>query len=98
MSEEKIESYDSISILVLDGGEILISKIEEIVADIGEPNCRLVDPFLINYEKATQSISLSQWLNSYTTQNIFKISSDKILTMSEPRKQILDKYKNLLKK
>jgi hypothetical protein len=98
MSEEKIESYDSISILVLHGGEVLISKIEEIVAEIGEPNCKLIDPFIISYEKVTQSISLSQWLNSYTTQNVFKISSDKILTMSEPRKQILDKYKNLLKK
>jgi len=97
MSEENVEVYDTISVIVLQTNQILISKIEEVVADIGEPNCRLIDPYVINYDKTTQSVTLTQWLVSYTSQNIFKISSDKIITISEPKEQILDKYKNLLK-
>jgi len=97
MSEENVEVYDTISVIVLQTNQILISKIEEVVADIGEPNCRLIDPYVINYDKTTQSVTLTQWLISYTSQNIFKISSDKIITISEPKEQILDKYKNLLK-
>lgn len=97
MEEDNIEIYDTISLIVLQINQVLISKIEEVVADIGEPNCRLIDPYLINYDKSTQSATLTQWLIPYTSQNTFMISSDKILTMTEPKQQILEKYKNLLK-
>lgn len=97
MDEDNIEIYDTISLIVLQTNQVLISKIEEVVVDIGEPNCRLIDPYLINYDKLTQSATLTQWLIPYTSQNTFMISSDKILTMTEPKQQILEKYKNLLK-
>ena len=97
MEEDNIEIYDTISLIVLQTNQVLISKIEEVVADIGEPNCRLIDPYLINYDKSTQSATLTQWLIPYTSQNTFMISSDKILTITEPKQQILEKYKNLLK-
>lgn len=97
MDEDKIEIYDTVSLIVLQTNQVLISKIEEVVADIGEPNCRLIDPYVINYDKLTQSATLTQWLIPYTSQNTFMISSDKILTIAEPKQQILDKYENLLK-
>lgn len=97
MDEDNIEIYDTISLIVLQTNQVLISKIEEVVVDIGEPNCRLIEPYLINYDKSTQSATLTQWLIPYTSQNTFMISSDKILTMTEPKQQILEKYKNLLK-
>jgi hypothetical protein len=96
MDEEIIEIYDTVSIIVLHTNQVLISKIEEVSADIGEPNCRLIDPYVINYDKVTQSATLTQWLIPYTSQNVFMISSDKILTISEPKQQILDKYNNLV--
>lgn len=97
MDEDKIQIYDTVSLIVLQTNQVLISKIEEVVADIGEPNCRLIDPYVINYDKLTQSATLTQWLIPYTSQNTFMISSDKILTIAEPKQQILDKYENLLK-
>lgn len=97
MDEENIEIYDTISLIVLHTNQVLISKIEEVSADIGDPNCRLIDPYVINYDKITQSAILTQWLIPYTSQNTFMISSDKILTITEPKQQILEKYKNLLK-
>lgn len=97
MDEENIEIYDTISLIVLQPNQVLISKIEEVSADIGEPNCRLIDPYVINFDKLTNSVTLTQWLIPYTSQNTFMISSDKILTITEPKQQILDKYKTLLK-
>jgi hypothetical protein len=96
MDKEIIKIYDTVSIIVLHTNQILISKIEEVSVDIGEPNCRLIDPYVINYDKVTQSATLTQWLIPYTSQNVFMISSDKILTISEPKQQILDKYNNLV--
>lgn len=97
MDQENIQIYDSVSLIVLHTNQVLVSKIEEVTADIGEPNCRLIDPYLINYDKITQTAILTQWLIPYTSQNTFMISSDKILTIAEPKQQILDKYENLLK-
>jgi len=42
---------ETIRVLVLTNGKVLISKIEEIGgADIGEPDCRLTDPVWYNDE------------------------------------------------
>ena len=41
--------------------------------------------------------TLTPWLVEATTQNEFMISSDKILTLVEPKPTLLEKYQNLLK-
>ncbi len=99
MEDTTIETNESIQILVLENGQKLISKIEEVVADIGEPNCKLDDPYVILYDKITNSISLQQWLIEVADQQTFLICSDKILTVIEhPKSTILKKYKSLIKK
>ena len=55
--------------------QILISKIEEVGADIGEPDCKLVNPYVI-----TKEGMLEPWLLSVTKEDTFMMSSDKILT------------------
>lgn len=99
MEDTTIEVNDSIRILILQNGQKLISKVEEVVADIGEPDCKLVDPYLIHYTELTNSLSLQQWLVDVADQQTFLISSDKILTVIEyPKPIILKKYKSLIKK
>lgn len=98
MAEETIESNEYIKLLVLENGQRLIAKIEEVVADIGEPNCKLSDPYLVVTEKLLETITLTPWLIEVTEQKVFLISSDKILTIIDPRNSILDKYKTLIKK
>jgi hypothetical protein len=68
----------------------LISEIEEVVVDFGEPNCKLTNPYLIK-----DNIELSPWLTEYTKTKELMISSDKILTIVEPKKTLLDKYLEL---
>ena len=81
-----------IKLLVMTNNQILISEIEEVGSEIGEPDCKLIEPFLINADK-----TLSPWLVEYTSQNTCKIHSDKILTICDPKPTLLEKYQDLTK-
>ena len=83
---------DNLKLLVLPTNQILLTQIEEAGGDIGEPDCRMVEPFLVNDDG-----TLSPWLVSLTNQNSFMIHSDKILTIVEPNGKLVDKYSDLVK-
>ena len=75
---------------------LLISEVVEVAAvDIGQPDCKLVNPFVINTESG-QTI-LEPWLIDITRDDVFMISSDKILTLCEPTPTLLEKYLYLIK-
>ena len=79
-------------LLVITNNLILLSQIEEVGGDIGDPDCKLTEPFLVNDDG-----TLSPWLVSLTNQNSFVIHSDKILTIVEPNGTLVDKYTDLVK-
>lgn len=81
-----------INVVLLINGEAIISQIEEVASEIGEPDCKLINPFVINSD-----LTLSPWIGNYTVQNIFMISSDKILTLSEPNQKLLEIYQKITK-
>ena len=73
--------------------QVLISEIEEVgSADIGEPDCKLISPFVV-----TDGKTLTPFLTSVTRDTTFMMGSDKILTLAEPAPTILEKYLDLLK-
>ncbi len=82
-----------IKLLLLTNNQILVSNIEEVGADVGEPDCKLTKPFLLNQSNET----LSSWLIDFSSQDIFMISSDKIITIAEPSEKLLKKYEDLTK-
>jgi hypothetical protein len=81
-----------IKIMALVNNLILISQIEEVGADIGEPDCKLVNPFVVRNDQ-----TLEPFLCSYTKENTFMISSDKIITLANPTPTLLEKYEDLIK-
>jgi hypothetical protein len=84
---------EPVKVLVLTNKEILVSQISEVAPmDIGDPNCKLIEPFILN-EDAT----LSPWLIDVTNDNEFMICSDKILTLVEAKPTLLEKYQDLIK-
>ena len=84
-----------IKVLALTNHQYLISEIEEVgSADIGEPDCKLLNPFVINTE--TGQTVLEPFLTSVTRDTTFMMGSDKILTLAEPSPTILEKYLDLL--
>ena len=84
-----------IKVLALTNHQYLISEIEEVgSADIGEPDCKLLNPFVINTE--TGQTVLEPFLTRVTRVTTFMLGSDKILTLAEPSPTILEKYLDLL--
>ena len=79
-------------IIVLVDKTILLSEIEEIVSDIGEPDCKLVNPYVL------VDSNLIPWLSEYTNQNIFMIQSDKILSIVNPNGKMISIYEKIVKK
>ena len=81
-----------IKILALVNNLILISQIDEVSADIGEPDCKLTNPFVVRSDQ-----TLEPFLCGYTKQNTFMISSEKIITLADPTPTLLEKYEDLIK-
>ena len=82
----------TIKVIALMNGMILISQIEEVGADIGEPDCKLIDPFVVRKDQ-----TMEPFLIGYTKQNTFMMISDKILTLADPTPTLLEKYEDLIK-
>ena len=92
-----------IKIIVLMNNKVLVSEIEEIGAEVGEPDCKLINPVILTTteDKITVEegkVILTKWLQSFTKTNEFMISSDKILTIADPNVGILEKYEDLIKR
>ena len=82
-----------VKVLVLTNKQILVSQLEEVAPmDIGDPNSKLIEPFLLN-----DYASLSPWLIDVTNDNTFMMCADKILTLVEAKPTLLEKYQNLIK-
>ena len=81
MEEEK-----TIKVLLLSNQEIVVSEIEEIACEIGDPNCKLTKPYKI------EGGALHKWMQDYTEQNEIMINSDKIITLVTPSPLIFDQY------
>lgn len=79
-------------LLILLTNQVLITQIEEVTSELGEPDCKLVKPFSVNSDG-----TLTPWMSDFAAQSTFMIHSDKILTISEPKKVIIEKYENLTK-
>ena len=78
--------------IVLTNQQTLVSQIEEVGAEIGEPDCKLLNPMII-----CEGNTLTPWLLEQTQQDVFMISSDKIITLADPMPTLLEKYIGLTK-
>lgn len=78
-------------LLVLVNNLKIISEIEDIGSNIGEPDCKLINPYVVDGE------TLTPWMKEYTEEKELMISSDKILTLVEPKEQLLKDYLKLTK-
>ena len=81
-----------IKAILLTNNQILISQIDEVGADIGQPDCKLTNPYMLKDDG-----TMEPWLINISRQDIFMISSDKILTLTEPMPTLVEKYEDLTK-
>ena len=83
-------------ILILLNGQRLINDIEEVSTELGEPDCKLIKPFELKQSISTE-VYLESWNSDYTSQDTFMVSSEKILTIIDPKPTLLEKYQNIIK-
>ena len=83
---------ENLKLIVLMNNQILITRIEESPSELGEPDCRLINPYQVLKDKIIEPL-----LIDYTNQKTFMIHSDKIFTISDPNSELIDKY-NLINK
>ena len=82
-----------VKIVHLTTNQILITELAEVAAVVpGEPDCKMITPFTIKEDQ-----TLEPWLLNVTKDDIFMISSDKILTLADPTPTLLEKYIDLTK-
>ena len=90
-TDEMVEPANPIQVLLLTNQMILISEIDEVIAEIGQPDCKLINPCTLIGGK------VERWMSGVTTDNVMFISSDKIVTLVDPSQNILAEYKKIIK-
>ena len=83
---------ENLKLIVLMNNQILITRIEESPSELGEPDCRLINPYQVLKDKIIEPL-----LIDYTNQKTFMIHSDKIFTITDQNSELIDKY-NLINK
>ena len=76
--------------LLLKNNQVIVTQIVEIGSELGEPDCKLINPVIMDQS----SRNLSTWLD-FTDQNELMIHSDSIFTIVDPNKEVLIKYLEL---
>ena len=85
-----------VMVLALTNNHYVISQVDEVVTeDIGQPDCKLTKPFVVNTESG--KTILEPFMLDLTREEIFMMGSDKILTLAIPTPTLLEQYLNLIK-
>ena len=79
----------NVKCLLLKIDTILISEIVEVGSELGEPDCKLINPYRFFGED-----DLRRW-PEVTNQTELMIHSDSILTIADPTPEIIEKYLEL---
>ncbi len=80
----------TIKCLLLKNDTVLITEIIEVGSELGEPDCKLINPFKVVDSK------LQPWLE-FTDQTELMIHSDSILTIVDPTPELHSEYNNNIK-
>ena len=86
------EKENPIQVLYLTNNLRLVSQIDEVLADIGQPECKLINPCVIDKDG-----KLTKWMSSLTDNTEMFMSSDKILTLVDPNLKLVNSYYETIK-
>ena len=75
-----------IKCILVDVDNLLISEIEEVDAEIGQPNCKLTNPYVF------KSLDDMQPLVKVSNTNEYMMRAEDRLTIADPTQEVIDKY------
>ena len=79
----------AIKCILVEVDKLLISEVEEIDAELGNPNCKLTNPVVF------ESLNKMKPLVEASNDTEFMIRSEDILTIADPTAEVIAKYKEL---
>ena len=84
-----------VRVIALTNNHYIVSQVDEVVAeDIGQPDCKLTKPYVVNTESG--KAILEPFMMDLTRDDTFMMGSDKILTLAVPTPTLLEQYLNLI--
>ena len=85
-----------VRVIALTNNFLIISQVDEVATeDIGQPDCKLTKPYIVNTESGRTI--LEPFMMNLTRDDTFMMGSDKILTLAIPTPTLLEQYLNLIK-
>ena len=79
-----------IKCVLIDVDNVVVAEVVEMDAEIVDPNCKLIKPYLFN------SIDdMKPWKSEITNQTEFMIRSEDILTIADPTNEVIERYTEL---
>ena len=81
---------NDIKCILVDVDHVLISQVEEVDAELGNPNCKLTNPVVF------ESLEKMKPLVEASKDTVFMIRSEDILTIADPTPEVIAKYKEII--
>jgi|TARA_B000000441_G_scaffold37803_1_gene24603 hypothetical protein len=81
-----------IKCILVGTGDVLITEIVELDAEIGEPDCKLLNPL-----KFAGVDDMTPWVEA-SNQSEYMIRSSDILTIADPTSEVIQSYLKLTTK
>ena len=79
----------AIKCVLVDVDNVLITEVVEIMAELGEPDCKFINPY-----RFVDIDNMSPWITA-SNQTEFMLRSEDILTIAEPTEEVIERYKEL---
>ena len=79
----------AIKCILVNVDNVLISEVEEVMAEEGEPDCKLINPYRFFDEE-----NMKPWVQA-SNQTEYMLRSEDILTIADPSPEVIKKYKEL---
>ncbi len=80
---------ENIKCLLIDIDNVLISEVEQVDSEIGDPDCKLIKPY-----RFYQDGKLEPWVKA-SNQTEYMIRSSDILTIVDPTPEVVEAYLKL---
>ena len=76
----------AIKCILVNVDNVLISEVEEVMAEEGEPDCKLINPYRFFDEE-----NMKPWVQA-SNQTEYMLRSEDILTIADPSPEVIKKY------
>ena len=80
---------DNIKCLLVDIDNVLVSEVQEVSSEIGDPDCKLIKPY-----RFFQDGRMEPWVKA-SNQTEYMVRSSDILTIADPTPEIVETYLKL---